>query len=365
MILSRSNVVHYLLDQGLLGYDSVVDDEVMVSDSTRRNRNFKVLRGAKQGFFIKQVQGWDAQTVATLAAEAGCYRLAREEPGLSALAAIVPRDLLYDAQRHILVTGLLPNAESLMEHHRRLNAFPVEVARLLGGQLGRLHREPMPPLEGRAEASLFRRQPPWALSSHLSGTMFGALSGGSSKLLQILQAYPDFQRTLDEMRRDWRLERLVHGDLKWENCVVYPAGSEDGRLDARIVDWELADIGDPAWDVGGMLQAYICFWILTMQFDGEVPLATVEKTAPYPIARMQPSIRAFWTAYAAELELDPQAADTMLMRGVKYGAARMIQTAYEAMQYSPQISPSALALLQVSLNILKEPKRAATELLGL
>ena len=55
----------------------------------------------------------------------------------------------------------------------------------------------------------------------------------------------------------------------------------------------------------------------------------------------------------------------MLMRSVKYGAARMIQTAYEAMQYSAQISPSALALLQVSLNILKEPKRAATQLLGL
>ncbi|KJC35602.1 hypothetical protein UP09_30710 [Bradyrhizobium sp. LTSP885] len=364
MILSRSNVVHYLLDQGLLSYGTVVNDDLTVADSTRRNRNFKVLRGAEQGFFIKQIQTFDPPTVATLAAEAGCYQLAREVPELSALAAIVPRDLLYDRQRHILVTGLLPSAESLMEHHRRLNAFPVDVARLFGGQLGRLHRESLPPLEGRPEASLFHRQPPWALSSHQLGT-FGALNGASSKLLQILQDYPDFQRTLDEMRGDWRCERLVHGDLKWENCVVYPCRSNDGKLDGRIVDWELADIGDPAWDVGGMLQAYICFWILTMQFHADVPLTTVEQSAPHPIAGMQPSIRAFWAAYVAELRLESAAADTMLMRSVKYGAARMIQTAYEAMQYSAQISPSALALLQVSLNILKEPKRAATQLLGL
>ena len=369
MILSRTNVVHYLLDQGLLAYGAVVDGEVVVADSTRRNRNFKVMRGAEQGFFIKQIQGWDPQTIATLAAEASCYRLAREMPEFSTLAAMVPRDLLYDRQRHVLVTGLLPEAESLMEHHRRLNAFPPDVAGLIGAQLGRLHREPMPSLEGRAEASQFRRQPPWALSSHQGSTMFGEMSGGSGKLLQIIQSYPDFQRTLDEMRRAWRYERLVHGDLKWENCVVYPRGSQDGSqdgaLDARIVDWELADIGDPAWDVGGMLQSYVCFWVLTMRFDADAPLAMIEKTAQYPIERMQPSIRAFWQAYVGALELDAAAADALLMCCVKYGAARMIQTAYESMQYAAQISPSALGLLQVSLNILKEPRRAATQLLGL
>src|ERR1700738_3367928 len=157
MILSRSNVVHYLLDQGLLALDAVVDGDLIVSDATRRNRNFKVMRRAQRGYFIKQIQVWDPPTVATLAAEATCYRLAREMPEFSTLAEMVPRDCLYDRQRHVLVTELLPEAESLMDHHRRLSAFPPEVARLVGAQFGRLHREPMPALEGRPEAAAFRR----------------------------------------------------------------------------------------------------------------------------------------------------------------------------------------------------------------
>jgi hypothetical protein len=366
MILSRSNVVHFLIDQGLLTMEAVVNGELMVADLPRRNRNFKVMRGrAEQGYFIKQIQVWDPPTVETLAVEATCYRLAREVPEFSTLADLVPRDLLYDRQRHVLVTELLPEAESLMDYHRRLNAFPAEVARLVGWQLGRLHREPMPSLEGRPEVPVFRRQQPWALSSHQNANMFRALSGGSTRLLQIVQSYPDFQRTLDEMRADWRFERLMHGDLKWENCVVYPRASENGELGTKIVDWELADIGDRGWDVGGMLQAYISFWVLTMKFEADVPLAQIERTAQHPIETMQPAIRAFWQAYVAALELERGAAEAFLARSVKYGAARMIQTAYESMQYSPQISPNALALLQVSFNILKEPKRAITQLLGL
>jgi hypothetical protein len=370
MILSRSNVVDYLLDQGLLTPDAVVDGDLIISDATRRNRNFKVMRGAQQGYFIKQIQAWDPQTVATLAAEATCYRLAREMPELSTLAEIVPHDCLYDRQRHVLVTDLLPEAESLMDHHRRLNGFPPELARLLGMQFGRLHRQPMPALEGRPEASAFRRQPPWALSSHQGANMFRDLSGGSSRLLQIIQNYPDFQRTFDEMRADWRITHLMHGDLKWENCVVYPQGpfphgAADGALATKIVDWELSDLGDPSWDIGGLLQSYICFWVLTMRFDADLPPAQIEQTSPYPIEGMQPSIQAFWAAYIAELQLDRLAAEVLLIRSVKYGAARMIQTAYESMQYAPQILPGTLGLLQVSFNILKDPRKAATQLLGL
>jgi hypothetical protein len=50
---------------------------------------------------------------------------------------------------------------------------------------------------------------------------------------------------------------------------------------------------------------------------------------------------------------------------MRFGAARMIQTAYETMQFSPQISPHALCMLQVSFNILREPSEAVSHLLGL
>jgi hypothetical protein len=87
--------------------------------------------------------------------------------------------------------------------------------------------------------------------------------------------------------------------------------------------------------------------------------------APYPIEAIQPGIHAFWQAYAAARRLQAPAARDLLVRSVQYGAARMLQTAYEHMYYWPQITGNALCLLQVSLNILSRPQEAVSDLLNL
>jgi hypothetical protein len=48
-------------------------------------------------------------------------------------------------------------------------------------------------------------------------------------------------------RGAWRAVALVHGDLKHDNVLLAP----DGRL--ALVDWEMARLGDPAWDLAGLL----------------------------------------------------------------------------------------------------------------
>src|SRR3954470_23071325 len=88
MILSKSNVVHYLVEQCLVPLDSMVDGDLMVADAARRNRNFKVIRRKGQGYFVKQIQTWDPQTVAALGTEAACYRLARSAPDCAARRAL-------------------------------------------------------------------------------------------------------------------------------------------------------------------------------------------------------------------------------------------------------------------------------------
>ncbi len=87
MILSRSNVVHYLAEQGLLTPETIVDGDLMVADASRRNRNFKVIRRTPAGLFRQADSDWDPQTVATLGTEAMCYRLARGMPEFAPLAA--------------------------------------------------------------------------------------------------------------------------------------------------------------------------------------------------------------------------------------------------------------------------------------
>jgi len=43
----------------------------------------------------------------------------------------------------------------------------------------------------------------------------------------------------------------------------------------------------------------------------------------------------------------------------------MVQTAYEGIQQSPQITPQALCQLQMSMNILRDPAAAVGQMVGL
>ena len=136
-------------------------------------------------------------------------------------------------------------------------------------------------------------------------------------------------------------------------------------MNLRLIDWELADFGDACWDAGAVFQSYLSFWVFSMQPVAGVPAEQLVSSAQYPLEKMQPAIRAFWKTYTEERGLAGEAAREALERSVSYSAARMVQTAYEYMFYAPQITASALYLLQLSLNILKSPKEATASLLAL
>lgn len=58
---------------------------------------------------------------------------------------------------------------------------------------------------------------------------------------------PVLVQGLRRARGAWRALSLVHGDLKHDNLLLLPGG------DVRIVDWEMARLGDPAWDLAGLM----------------------------------------------------------------------------------------------------------------
>lgn len=362
MFITASNLVYYLIERGLATADSVVDGDWMALESSRRNRNFKVLRRRHPGFFVKQIQQWEPQAIATLQSEAKCYWLALNNPAFAPLAPLLPKYYDFDPARYVLVLELLKDGEDITEHHRRLNAFPAETAAQLARALAAYHSIG-PGGEGSAASAAagFAKKIPWILSvGQFNAESLRAMSGGNSQLVGIVQQFPDFERHLLALRNEWRFESLIHGDLKWDNCMI-----ETGGSGLKIVDWELADWGDACWDVGAILQAYLSFWVFSMPADTDTAPAEMVKRAQHPVESMQPALLAFWNNYVEARHIEPRAADALLERSVRYGAARMIQTAYEYMYYSTQISASTLCLLQASLNVLSRPREAMRDLLGL
>lgn len=364
MELTTSNIVHYLLGCGLVTLESVVDGDFLVVSTPRRNQNFKVLRGNSAGFFVKQIQNWDPQTIASMQCEATCYWLARNDPDFAPLASLLPGFYAFDSGRHILVLELLPNGESLTEYHHRLGRFPTEVATQLGNALGTYHRQVGTKMVSAPPNTAFQKKIPWVLSVHKQSIeMFNPVSAANSQLLNIVRQYPEFQAALDTLRENWKATSLIHGDIKWDNCVIYSQKSGNGEERLKIVDWEMADIGDPYWDVGSIIQGYLTSWIMSMPVSVDAPPSQLVEKAQFPLEHMQPAIRAFWDSYILTREVDDTVARELLELSVKYAAARMIQTAYEYMYYSPQLNASIVYLLQVSMNILESPKDAIAHLL--
>jgi thiamine kinase-like enzyme len=352
-----------VLQKGFLDFGAVVDGDLTVVEAHRRNRNFKLMRKRGPGLFVKQVQQWEAQAMATIQREGTCYAMARRVPELASLAGLLPQFLAFDPIRHVLVLELLSGYETLAEYHQRLRTFPAEIAEALARALGTYHRETREKLEGTAQAAIFPKTVPWALSIHLQQPeWFQSLSAANSQLLQIVKKYDEFASTLDELRTRWNCSGLMHGDLKWDNCLTQTDAA--GKPVIKVVDWEMADLGDPLWDVAAILQSYLAHWILSMPVWPGASTEQMMARAQWPLETMQVPMRTFWTTYREEAGIAREERQERLMRSIRYGAARMIQTAYESLSFAMQVNSNALYLLQVSMNILLHPEEAAAELFG-
>jgi Ser/Thr protein kinase RdoA (MazF antagonist) len=181
--------------------------------------------------------------------------------------------------------------------------------------------------------------------------------------MRILQSQREMTMRLEELRQRWRRETVIHGDVKHDNVVAWRA--EENTTEVRIVDWEMVKLGDPAWDLAGVLQDFVDFWVKSMPLFDDLPMDERMAKAHFPLTVVQGAIRSFWRGYLAAADLSCNHAEQLLQRGVEFSAARMIQTAYEVSYQLPVLSPRSVLLLQISANLLAEPERGRFQLYGI
>ncbi|MGH7507163.1 MAG: phosphotransferase, partial [Longimicrobiales bacterium] len=217
--LTPPAAVRYLLERGLVHPRSIVGGELVATDAARRNRNVKVVSGDGESFLLKQ--GIGAGGIATVAHEAAVYGLLLHEPRGAVARRYLPRCFGYDAERGVLVLELFREAHDLRQYHVRRGRFPKHMAAALGRALADLHRID-PKGDAGDDATLrMRRPPPWALTLHRPRLEhLSEMSGANLNLVRIVQHAGQLCDALDELRRDWQTGTLIHGDVKWENCLI-------------------------------------------------------------------------------------------------------------------------------------------------
>jgi hypothetical protein len=365
-MLTQDEIAPYLLERKLVSAESIVEGDLAVVDASRRNRNFKVLSERGPSYLLKQGLGPEGR--ATVAHEAAVYDLLlRAEDDSGGLNnGYLPRCYAYDTKEHVLVLELLRDAQDLWEYHTRRGRFSVRVAATMGEALAWLHDPKRIVTNGLWHTSPFSGAPPWPLSIHRPDLgIFRDASNANIELVRIVQNSSELCGLLDELRAGWKNEALIHRDVKWDNYIVPARPSSRRKAGLKLVDWELADVGDPWWDVGSVFGSYLSFWLLSIPITGEAPPERFMELARYPLEKMHPAIRAFWQSYTRHRNLDAARATQYLLRAVKYGAARLLQTGFEYSHGSLHLQGNILCLVQLSMNIMLRPHEAAVHLLGI
>jgi thiamine kinase-like enzyme len=268
MYLTPGSLVPFLIGRGLIDTASIVRGDIQIAELERNNRCFKVVSKHADSFFVKQIREHEDNTVTAIRREAAVYQLAASDRSFEPLARLLPKFFGFDESRHTVIVEFLGSSENVHQFHNRISNYPVEIGRVLGQSLSVFHSELGRQFSAEMPDSLFQRQPPWILSFHRDQGD-GQLSPANQQLLQMLRADSEMQQILDHLLTLWRFDGLIHRDLKWNNILLVRSNSESGSpdrndsdspaLSVRILDWELADLGDWCWDAGMMLQNWYSF----------------------------------------------------------------------------------------------------------
>jgi thiamine kinase-like enzyme len=353
-MLTQHDVVPYLLSRDLIAPKSVVDGDVAILDNSRRNRNYRII--SPDGcYLLKQAVGSDR--IETLSREASIYQQLFSRHQKNGIASHLPKFCAYDSGEHILVLELIQDAETLREQQQRLGRVSSHSAKSAADALAALHRANVQQNSATPRASI--------LSFHQPGlAWYRNVSRAGLQLVEMVQKQKTLTAHLDQLRHEWQPSGFIHGDVRAENFLI-PVPLSRGNRPVKIVDFEFAGAGDTAWDVGSAFAEYLSFWLFSFPLMTASRLDRFLHLAACPLEKIQPSFRSFWTRYAQCMALNNSKSDQFLLRAVKFSALRLFVMAFEMSPALSSINTYVLSLVQVGMNILSQPEKAAVDLFGI
>ena len=351
-------VHHYLLNQGLIDRNSLVEGTYSVTEQNTRNKIFKVRSTAQHAYFIKQRPASSGDSDFVLQKEATCLWLFNHAKEYKNLLQFTPAYFGYDVDNGILICEYIEGTQSLENifepaDYEMKTDLLIKIAEILSAFHFPLTRDL---LENRS-VRFFPRQIPWVFnlldwSRGKDAPPFGARQM-ESQVIAALQHHPEHLERMAELKPAYQLRSLIHGDVKYSNFLVC---KEKDKSELRIVDWEIADVGDPIWDAGGVIHNLLLTEILRLEQQKKLAdFITAEQLGVFGSAWRL--IHHFFEQYieCTRSQLNYKSSD--LSRALQFSAVRLVQSAFEFNSNLNHIRPAVRGMLQVSLLMLQHTEK--------
>lgn len=361
------NIHQQLLKLGLITKDALLNGDYEATTVNRRNKNLTVTTNTRQNYFIKQTDPVNTEHAKTLKNEILFYRQVAEH--LPELKGSIPELEYGSADDLLLILAYQSSSIPLWRHYKRAaaNEIPSATLESVGLLLGRMHATLSAiHLRSLTEFEFLGSELPFIfklLKPHPSILQWA--SSGAIKFIERLQAHKEIDAHWQDAIRRWEVNAIIHGDIKLDNFIIDEqggVGAVDGDSQIKIVDWEMAQFGDTAWDIAGVLNDFIFWWAITMPDD--MPPEEMIKHAKFPLANIKPGVNAFWDGYAAASKFSTDALRRQLEKAVLFAGLRIIQTSFEISSRFDAMPPIASLLFNIGTSILNNPQRACEQLYG-
>jgi thiamine kinase-like enzyme len=245
MYLNPKNIAFYLFEKGVISWEESLAGVLSYIEAGSRSFGFKVEMTCGKHFFIKQIKNnYD-----------GMSRLLETEALVlqSDTFTDKPTFYLHDKRHGILISSLVNDAQNVGEFVKK-EGFSVSIATQLGQILKRFHQAKFTQIY--ADESN-KKQPPLVF-------YLGSATGRNwikqrkerytIQLVEQISLYSSLTKSIEKIYKDWKNEHLIHGDMKFENCLIQ---SLDNNQTIQLIDFEEVMLGNPLWDVAGIVQSAI------------------------------------------------------------------------------------------------------------
>lgn len=363
MLLTETNIIHYLLDRGLVDAFSFVKGNFSCRSSQNRHTHFTINKEyAAHRLFVKQAIT-NPEKSASLQREGLFYELAAANEPFQALQKYLPEILLLDIKNSILVVEWLGEHSNLYDWLGHGNAMEdiERVAAELATALNSLHNLTDSDAEKLKTNDFFYEFKPWILRLPEMKKATGrvARSEAEEDGLKLIFSIPGFVELIGQAATLWEPSAFIHGDCKLNNFLLKQEGTDE-VMQIKWIDWELVNTGDPLWDIATVFQSVLTAWVV-----GEDPL--FKSTGSGKIVdtnSMQRFISTCWKKYTEFQNWDAGVAKTKFNKCIAFCALRLLHACFETTPGAKTLRPYSARLLQLAHNILSNPSAAGEQLLG-
>lgn len=362
------NVQEFLQKQKFITNQSFISGDYIATSANRRNRNVQITTLNEGNYLVKQVLDKNSQNATTLKNEILFYNYLKSFR--SDLTSMYPEIKYCDKTNIILVLTFYSNALPLWKYYKKrsINDLPFNTIKKIGKIISMLHIAfSDTKIFCDSNLTFLSKELPFAFNINKpEPKLLSYIRPGGVQFIQSIQSCDDIMTIWDAIEKKWELNSIIHGDIKLDNILVIDNDDNtqnEGSTNIKIIDWEMVQYGDFAWDIAGVLQDFIFWWAISM--PNEQSAEDMVKKAGFPISRLKPGIVSFWEAYCNQSKLSKQYKSTLLSKVILYSGLRTLQTAYEISSKFENIPPIAQILTGIGKSILRNPDEAAIHLFGI